>query len=88
MTAIVHALREAFYLVLLLTAPPLLAMLLVGLGTAILQSVTQVRDRSLSTVPRVVAALVALALCGPWIGARLLAFTRAVLEVVPALARS
>ena len=88
MIAIVHALREAFYLVLLLAAPPLIAMLAVGVATALLQSLTQVRDRSLSTVPRIVAALLALALAGPWIGGRLLSFLRAVLEAVPTLGRS
>jgi len=50
--------------------------------------VTQVRERSLSTVPRIVAALLALALAGPWIAMRLEAFLRAVLEAVPALGRS
>jgi flagellar biosynthesis protein FliQ len=61
--------------------------LLVGVASALLQSLTQVRDRSLSTVPRIVAALLALALAGPWIGARLLTFTRALLEAVPVLGR-
>jgi flagellar biosynthetic protein FliQ len=85
MTATAQALREALLLVIVLAAPPLSAVLLVGLGSAILQTVTQVRERSLSTVPRIVAALVALALAGPWIAGRLGAFMRAVLEAVPAL---
>jgi flagellar biosynthesis protein FliQ len=87
-TATATALREALLLVLVLAAPPLAAVLLVGVATGVLQTVTQVRERSLSTVPRIVAALVALALAGPWIGARLAAFMRAVLEAVPALGRS
>jgi flagellar biosynthesis protein FliQ len=87
-TALAQALREALYLVLVLTAPPLVAVLAVGLLSGILQTVTQVRERSLSTVPRLVAALIALGLAGPWIGARLLAFMRAVLEAVPALGHS
>jgi flagellar biosynthesis protein FliQ len=85
MTPLAHALREALYLVLVLTAPPLMAMLAVGLISGLLQTVTQVRERSLSTVPRIVVALIALGLTGPWIAARLTAFMRAVLEAVPAL---
>jgi flagellar biosynthesis protein FliQ len=84
MTPLAHALREGFYLVLVLSAPPLVAIFAVGLASGILQSVTQVRERSLSTVPRLVAALVALGLTGPWIATRLIAFMRAVLEAVPA----
>ncbi len=85
MTPIAHALREGLYLVLVLSAPPLLAVLAVGVLSGILQSVTLVRERSLSTVPRLVAALIALGLTGPWIATRLTAFLRAVLEAVPAL---
>jgi flagellar biosynthetic protein FliQ len=85
MTPLAHALREGLYLVLVLSAPPLVAVFAVGLASGILQSVTQVRERSLSTVPRLVAALVALGLTGPWIATRLTAFFHAVLEAVPAL---
>ena len=88
MTATAYALREALLLVLVLAAPPLVAVFGVGLLSGVLQAVTQVRERSLSAVPRIVAALVALALAGPWISARLVAFLRAVLEAVPALGRS
>jgi flagellar biosynthesis protein FliQ len=87
-TATANALREALLLVLTLAAPPLVAVLLVGVASGVLQTVTQVRERSLSVVPRIAAALLALALAGPWIGARLTAFLRAVLEAVPALGRS
>jgi flagellar biosynthesis protein FliQ len=87
-TATAQALREALLLVLTLAAPPLTAVLLVGVASGVLQTVTQVRERSLSVVPRIAAALVALALAGPWIGARLTAFLRALLEAVPALGRS
>ncbi len=86
--ALAHALREGLYLVLLLSAPPVLAVLLVGAASALLQTVTQVRDASLSVAPKVIAALVALAVAGPWIGTQLLTFTRAVLEAVPAIGRT
>ncbi|HEX4459632.1 MAG TPA: flagellar biosynthetic protein FliQ [Polyangia bacterium] len=88
MTALASALREALLLLVTVALPPLAAVLVVGVASALLQTVTQVRERTLSTVPRIVAALVALALAGPWIGARLTAFMRAVLEAVPSLGRS
>jgi flagellar biosynthesis protein FliQ len=87
MSPTAFALREALLLVLVLAAPPLVAVVAVGVASGVLQTVTQVRERSLSTVPRIVAALVALALAGPWIAMRLTAFLRAVLEAVPALGR-
>ena len=88
MTATAEALRQALLLLLTLAAPPLLAVLLVGVASGVVQTLTQVRERSLSVVPRIAAALLALALAGPWIGARLTALLRAVLEAVPAIGRS
>lgn len=82
-SALTHALREGLYLVLLMAAPPVIAVLLAGLLSAVLQTVTQVRERSLSTVPKVAAALVALALAGPWIGSQAVSFARAVLAAIP-----
>jgi flagellar biosynthesis protein FliQ len=82
--ALLHALREALYLVLLLSAPVVLAVLAAGVASALLQTVTQVRERSLSSVPKLLAALVALAVTGSWIGAQMITFLRSVLAAVPA----
>ncbi len=88
MTPLVHALREGLMLVLLLSAPPVLAVLVVGVASAILQTATQVKDSSVSAVPKLLAGLAALALAGPWIGSQALAFFRAVLEAVPTIGRT
>ena len=64
--------REALVLVLLVSGPPLLAALAVGLATGILQAATQIQDPSVGVVPRLVAVLGALAVASPWIGARVL----------------
>ncbi len=73
--------REALLLVLLLSAPPLLAALAVGLVSGVLQAATQVQEQSLATVPRLAAVLIALAGTGPWIGARMVRFAAACIEL-------
>jgi len=78
--------REAVVLVLLVSAPPLLAALVVGLGTGVVQAATQVQDQALGVVPRLAAVLVALGMAGPWIGARLMRFAAACLELLPRVA--
>ncbi|MBA2964796.1 MULTISPECIES: flagellar biosynthetic protein FliQ [Ramlibacter] len=51
----------------LLASLPILGItMLVGLGIGLLQVVTQVQDMSLSAVPKLVAAGVALVAFGPW----------------------
>ena len=72
--------REALVLVLLVSAPPLLAALVVGLAVGVLQAATQVQEPTLGVVPRLAAALAALSIAGPWIGARVTRFAQACLE--------
>jgi len=73
--------REAMVLALLVAGPPLLAALLVGVATGLLQAATQVQEPTIAVVPRIAAVLAALLFAGPWIGARLLRFAAAVLRV-------
>ena len=72
--------REALVLMVLASLPPVLAGLLVGVGMGVLQALTQVQEPTLSVVPRLCAALLALAVGFPWIGGQLLRFTAAVLQ--------
>jgi type III secretion protein S len=82
MTAtVLHLGREALLLALLLSAPPLLAALLVGLVTGLLQAATQLQEHALGAVPRIAAVTGALIVAGPWIGARLARFAAEVLAL-------
>ncbi len=82
---ILQVVREGLYLVLLVSAPPLLVSLLVGLVMSVLQATTQLQDQTLSFVPKLVAVLATLAITGPWIGQQLARFTSALLHAVPLL---
>jgi len=74
--------REALVLMVIASMPPVLAGLVVGVGMGLLQAVTQVQEPTLSVVPRLCAALLALAVAFPWIGAHLLRFTVSLLQAV------
>ena len=69
---LLHLVREALWIVLLVSGPPVGAALAVGLAAGVLQAVTQVQDPAVGVVPRIVAVLGALAVASPWIGARVL----------------
>jgi type III secretory pathway component EscS len=71
--ALLHVVREAVLVVLLVSAPPVGAAFAVGLATGVLQAVTQVQEPAVGVVPRLAAVFVALAVAAPWIGARLAA---------------
>jgi len=70
--ALLHLVREALVVVLLASAPPVGAALVVGILTGALQAATQIQEPSVAVVPRLVAVLGALAVAAPFLGARVL----------------
>jgi flagellar biosynthetic protein FliQ len=82
---VLRATREGLLLVLLLSAPPLLASLAVGLVVGVVQAATQIQDQALAFVPKLVVVLAVLALMGPALGAQLVRFTTALLVAIPAV---
>jgi len=84
---ILRVAREGLLLVLVCSAPPLLAALAVGLIMGVLQAATQVQEQTLNLVPKIVAVTVALLVAGPWMGSQLLRFTEALLVAVAQVGR-
>ncbi len=85
MTQLNTILQQALYLVLVVSAPPVLTGLLVGMIIAIFQATTQIQEQTLSFAPKVVVVFGVLALTGPWIGSQLVRFTFHVFDQFPAL---
>jgi type III secretory pathway component EscS len=82
---VLRATREGLLLVLLLSAPPLLASMAVGLVTGVVQAATQIHDQALAFVPKLVVVLLVLAMMGPVLGAQLVRFTDALLLAIPTI---
>jgi len=82
---VLRAAREALILVLLLSAPPLLASMVVGFVVSILQAATQIHDQAVSFVPKLAAVVLVLLMFGPLLGAQLLRFSQALLLAIPAV---
>ncbi len=76
---VLRVVREGLLLVLLLSAPPLLASLVVGLVVGVVQAATQIQDQTISFVPKLVVVMAILVAMGPVLGAQLVRFTQAVL---------
>lgn len=75
--------QEALELMLLVSAPLLLVLLLVGLVVSIFQALTQVNELTLTFVPKLVAAIIVLALAGPWMLSTLVDYIKKVLLLIP-----
>lgn len=82
---VLKAIREGLLLVVLLSAPPLLASLLVGLVIGVLQTATQIHEQTLMLVPKLLAVGIVVVAMGPVLGAQLLRFSQALLLAIPAI---
>jgi flagellar biosynthesis protein FliQ len=78
-----RAVREGLILVLLVSAPALLASLVVGLVVSVLQAATQIQDPAVAYVPKLVAVLLVLLVSGPYLGAQVVRFAQALLVAIP-----
>jgi flagellar biosynthetic protein FliQ len=82
---IIQITREGLFLVLLISAPPIIASLVIGVAISLLQAMTQVQEQTLTFAPKILAVFGILALVGPWIGAQLVRFTYALFDRFPTL---
>jgi len=58
--------QETIKTTLMLAAPLLLCALVVGLMVSVFQAVTQINEATLSFIPKILAVVVALVICAPW----------------------
>ncbi|WP_326541705.1 flagellar biosynthesis protein FliQ [Pseudorhodoferax sp.] len=77
--------QEALTLLLMVSAPVLGIVLVVGLVISIFQAITQIHEATLSFVPKLIAALLVLALAGPWMLTTLVDYIRRMIEMIPQL---
>lgn len=74
--------KQGMTLVVMLSAPPLLVALLVGVLTSLIQALFQVQDQTLPFAIKLVCVAVTLALTGRWIGVEILSFAGAVFQAM------
>ncbi|MDT7836587.1 flagellar biosynthesis protein FliQ [Aquabacterium sp. OR-4] len=78
-----HLGQQGLYMLLLVSAPLLITVLLVGLVISVFQAATQINEATLSFVPKVVAAVVVLAVAGPWMLTMLTEYIQQTLLAIP-----
>jgi flagellar biosynthetic protein FliQ len=79
--------RGALHTAAAVAGPFVVAVLVIGLVTSLLQAATQLPDSGLAFVPRLVAAGLVLAVAGHWLLAQLGSYTEAAFTAAAHLAR-
>lgn len=75
--------RQAIEMTLLLSAPLLLAALVIGLIISIFQAATQINEQTLSFIPKLVGMFLVLILAGPWMLQMMVDYIRRLFESIP-----
>ena len=83
--SIVNIGQQALLVLLMVSAPMLLAALAVGLLVSIFQAATQINEMTLSFIPKVLGMAAVLLLAGPWMLKEMVGYTRQLIESIPSL---
>ena len=75
--------QNALFLLLLVAAPVLGVVLVVGLVVSLFQAITQIHEATLSFVPKLVGAIAVFAIAGPWMMTTLVEFIRNTILAIP-----
>ena len=75
--------QEALLMLLMVSAPVLAVVLLVGLIIGLFQAVTQINEATLAFVPKLIAAVAVFAIAGPWMLTMLVEYIRRTIESIP-----
>lgn len=75
--------QQGLTLLLLVSAPILVTVLVIGLAVSVFQAATQISEATLSFVPKIVGAVAVLAFSGPWMLATLVEYLRETLMAIP-----
>jgi flagellar biosynthetic protein FliQ len=76
--------QEALLTLLMVSAPVLGIVLVVGLVVSLLQAITQINEATLTFIPKLVAAVIVFSLAGPWMLNVLIDYIRRTIEAIPA----
>ncbi len=82
---VLQIVREAFYYVLIVSGPLLLASLIVGLVISIFQAATSISEQTLTFVPKLLTVFIVTVLILPFMISSLKAFTIELINMIPNL---
>ena len=86
--SVVHLITQAMTLTMKVSAPFLLAGLVVGLLISIFQAVTSINEATLSFIPKILVTGAVLALAGPWMLDQMVTYTQDLFAQIPTLVGS
>ena len=84
---VIHIAKNMLLTTLFISAPLLIAGLLVGLAVSIFQAVTQINEMTLTFIPKILAVVIALIIFLPWMMNLIISFTRDMFQLIVTIAK-
>ena len=78
--AVVDLITQAFYLVLMLSMPPIIVASVVGVLFSLFQAITQLQEQTLSFAIKQIAVCLTLFLTAGWLSSELLAYAKKIFD--------
>ena len=75
--------QNALFMLLMVAAPVLATVLVVGLVVSLFQAITQINEATLAFVPKLIAAIAVFAIAGPWMMTTMVEFIRNTMLSIP-----
>ncbi len=82
-TEIFQLTYQALMLILILSGPPIIISMILGLLVAIFQAATQIQEQTLSFTVKLFAVVFTIILLGGWLGAQVMQYTNTILTSIP-----
>jgi flagellar biosynthetic protein FliQ len=77
--------RQGLELMLIVSAPLLLVALVVGIAVSFFQAITQIKEQTLSFLPKLVGVGITAIIAGPWMMTTLVDYIQRTITSIPAL---
>ena len=84
---VIEVVNQAIKVTLMLSAPMLLAALVVGVLVSIFQAVTQINEQTLSFIPKILVIIATLVIFSPWMMETMVTYTQDLFTSIPELIR-
>ena len=79
--------QQGLWLVIVMSAPPLIVATVCGCLISVIQAITQIQDQTLPYIVKLVSVAVTLAMMGRWFGSELMQLTDLALSLVSTVGR-
>ena len=77
--------QQALWVTMMIASPMLISALAVGLLIGMIQAATQIKEMTLSFIPKLLVLVMSLVVAGPWMLSVIINYTRQLIEQIPSL---